>query len=203
MDNGWIKIHRKFLEWEWFKEPHMVQLFIYFMLLANHEKGRWQGQEIKRGQFITGLESLEKQTGISRQSIRTCINRLKSTGEITSISTNKFRIITIVNYDYYQKDDRQSTNKLTYNLTNNQQSTNNQLTANNNNNNNKKNKNNTYTVDFEEFWKIYPKRVGKPKSFANWKELSLEEHKQIMEDIPKRLNDSKWKGGFIKDPERY
>ena len=135
MDNGWVKIHRKIQDWEWYEDSKMVHLFLHFLLLANHEPGKWQGQQIETGQFITGLDSLTERTGISTQSIRTCINKLKSTGEITSKSTNKFRIITLLKWKDYQTRPDISTSKSTGNLTDNQQTTNNQSTA------NKKNKN--------------------------------------------------------------
>ena len=143
MNNGWIKLHRKLVEWEWFKKSEMVHLFLYFMLLANHEEKKWSGQTIERGQFITGRFSLSENTGISEQTIRTCINKLKSTNEITTKSTNKYTIITITKYDDYQKDDKKSTNKLTYGLTNNQPTTNQQLTTNKNDKNDKNDKKDT------------------------------------------------------------
>jgi len=83
----------------------MVHLFIHLLLKANHEPGRWQGIEIKRGQLVTGRKQLSKETGISERSIRTCINRLKSTSELTSKTTNRFSIITLCNYDSYQAVD--------------------------------------------------------------------------------------------------
>ena len=132
---GWVKIHRQLLEWEWYQKSEMVHLFLHFLLLANHQDNSWQGQVIKAGQFITGLDQLSKDTGISRQTIRTCINRLKSTGELTYKSTNKYRIITLTKYSDYQSDCDKLTGKLTPKLTNNQQSTNNQLTANKNDKN--------------------------------------------------------------------
>lgn len=135
MENGFITIHRRLLKWEWYNKPEMVSLFLTLLLLANNEKNRWQGHEINRGQLITGLHSLSKTTGISIQTIKTCLARLKSTGEITSKSTNKFRIITIVKYNDYQDKEKKSTGRLTSKLTNNQQTTNKQLTTNNNNNN--------------------------------------------------------------------
>lgn len=141
MQNGWIKLHRKFKKWEWYKKSEMVHLFLHFLLLANCEDNKWQGKLIKRGQIITGLDILSKDTNISRQTLRTCINRLISTSEITSKSTNKYRLITILNYDKYQELKKILTSKLTSKLTNNQQSTNNQLTANKNNKNNKNTKN--------------------------------------------------------------
>jgi len=100
--DGWIKLHRKFSQWEWFDKSEMVHLFIYFLLLANHEDKKWNGIIIKRGQLVTGRNKIKKQTGISERTIRTCLNRLKSTNEITIKTTNRYSIITICNYDNYQ-----------------------------------------------------------------------------------------------------
>jgi hypothetical protein len=137
MQTGWIKLYRKLLKWRWYHKSEMVHLLIHLVLSANHENKEWQGNTIKRGQLITGLKSLSKETGISVQTIRTCLNRLKSTSEVTSKSTNKFRIITIVKYEDYQQDDKKLTSKITSSLTNNQQTTNKQLTTNKNIKNNK------------------------------------------------------------------
>lgn len=67
-----------------------------------------------------------------------------------------------------------------------------------------KNKKYIYTPIFEEFWKLYPKKIGKPKAFEFWEKLEPSEHKEILQDIPKRIKeDDKWLNDFIKDPERY
>jgi hypothetical protein len=99
---GWIKLYRKFCSWEWYNISEMVHLFIHILLNANHEDGEWRGIKIKRGQLITGRNSLSENTGISQQTIRTCLHRLKSTNEITIKPTNKYSIITICNYESYQ-----------------------------------------------------------------------------------------------------
>lgn len=142
MDNGWIKIHRKLMKWEWYKKSEMVHLFLHFLLLANHEENKWQGKVIKKGQFITGRKQLEKEIGVSEQTIRTCIKRLKSTNEITTKPTNKFTLITIINWGQYQSKETKSTSKSTSTLTNNQPTTNQQLTTNKNVKNVKNEKNN-------------------------------------------------------------
>lgn len=142
MDQGWIKLHRQFIKWEWYQKSEMVHLFLHLLVSANHEEKSWQGNIVKRGQLITGLKVLQQDTGISAQTLRTCLERLKSTGEITTKSTNKFRLITLLNYDKYQNDERKLTSKSTVKLTNNQQTTNKQLTS-NNNGKNEKNDNNT------------------------------------------------------------
>ncbi len=100
--SGWIKLHRRFLSWEWFTKPDMVSLFVYLLLSANREDNEWRGVLIKRGQLLTSVASLSANTGISVQTVRNNLNRMKSTNEITIKSTNKYSIITICNYERYQ-----------------------------------------------------------------------------------------------------
>ncbi|MDD3019499.1 MAG: hypothetical protein PHX61_00800 [Alphaproteobacteria bacterium] len=139
MDNGWIKIHRKLIDWQWFDKPEMVQLFVFFLLSANHESKKWNGTTIKRGQFVTSLESVKLKTGLSIQTIRTCIKRLKLTNEITSTSTSRFTIITICNYASYQQ--KENTTNKPINTPNNKQVTNEQQTSNKRLTTNKNDKN--------------------------------------------------------------
>lgn len=130
MNNGWIILHRKLLNWEWYHKPEVVHLFIYLLLTANSKDGLWQGKPVKRGQVIIGRHQVSKDTGLSEQTIRTCLNRLKSTNEITSISTSKNTLITIVKYEDYQNGRKKSTKTLTNVLTSNQPAINQQLTTN-------------------------------------------------------------------------
>jgi len=151
---GWIKLHRKFANWEWYNDSNMVHLFLYCLLKANHKPKKWKGIIISRGQYITGLTKMKKETGISIQSLRTCINRLKSTHEITIKSTSKYSVITVVNYDDYQVM-QDSTNRVTNRvtnkqLTNNQQTTNKQLTTTKNDKNEKNEKNENKIVKKEQ-----------------------------------------------------
>ena len=131
--NGWIKIHRKFLDWQWFDKPEAVKLFVYLLLRANHKDGYWQGHEIKKGQFITSAQTISNDTKLSLQTIRTLLKKFELTNEIVVKSTNKFTMLTICKYECYQ-DENDTTNKQ---LTNKQQTTNKQLTTNKNDKNNK------------------------------------------------------------------
>ena len=106
----------------------MVHLFLHLLLNANHEDGSWEGIIIKRGQLVIGRKKISSDTGISEQSVRTCIDRLKSTNEITIKSTNKYSIITIINYESYQKTSGEINQIINQDF--NQQSTNNQPTTN-------------------------------------------------------------------------
>ena len=100
--DGWIKLHRKFLEWEWYDNSAMVKLFITLLLNANSMDGNWHGIPVKRGQLITGLFALSTQTKMSIQELRTCLSKLERTKEIIKKSTNKYTIITICKYEDYQ-----------------------------------------------------------------------------------------------------
>lgn len=106
--DGWVKIHRRFLEWEWSHKPEMVSLFVHLLLMANHEDKQFQGQVIQRGSLVVSRHRLAKDTGISEQSVRTCLERLKSTSEITIKSTSQFTVLTIAKYDDYQHEQRKS-----------------------------------------------------------------------------------------------
>ena len=121
MKNGWIKIHYNLLNWEWYDDINTKTLFLHLLLMANWKDKKWHGILIKRGSFVTSLGKLANQTGLSVQNVMTSLNKLKSTHEITSKTTNKYTYITINNFNDYQE----TTNK----LTNNQQTTNKQLTT--------------------------------------------------------------------------
>ena len=123
---SWIKIFRELLQWEWFQKPEMVQLFIYLLLKANCEDKQWQGMVIKRGQLVTSNSFIRNDLKLSEQTVRTCMKRLISTGEITYKSTNRFVVITICNYDKYQEYKTVANEQINEQI--NEQSTSNQRT---------------------------------------------------------------------------
>ncbi len=49
MQNGWIKIHRKILDWEWYSDLNVRVVFLHLLLKANHDDKKWMGMDIKRG----------------------------------------------------------------------------------------------------------------------------------------------------------
>lgn len=121
MEEGWIKLHRQFLDWEWHDSPETVTLFVHLLIMANHEGKKWHGQDMSRGQVLTSRDRLSQLTGLSVQQVRTCLGRLEKTGEINQQTTNKYSVITISNYDKYQV--REEANQPALQQTNNQQST--------------------------------------------------------------------------------
>ena len=92
-------------EWRWYHNSTMVHLWVNLLISAREEDG-WHGMvEVKRGQVITSLSKLSAETGISIRKIRTCLSNLVKSGEIKEMTNNHYRIITIIDYDMYQKAD--------------------------------------------------------------------------------------------------
>lgn len=187
MHRGYIKDWRKIKEWEWFKAPHMYKLFMHLIREANYKDTRYQGRLIKRGQLVTGRKVLSAETGISEQSVRTCLERLVDSKEINIIPTSKFSIITIIEYNTYQSGD--DNNNQPINQQANQQSTINQPASNHQSTTSKelfkkvkkvkkksKSVNQTeYLPDFLEIWTSYKcptKKIGsKEKAQTKYNEL--------------------------------
>ena len=102
MNKGFIILHRKMLDWEWYDDKNTKILFIHLLLTVNWKNNKWRGKTIKRGEIITSREKLAKETLLSIQQIRSALNKLKSTNEITIESSSKGTVIQIVNYEKYQ-----------------------------------------------------------------------------------------------------
>ena len=191
MDNeGYIFLHRKIMQWEWFDDHNTFRLFVCCLLLANWKDKIWHGIEIKRGQFVTSLEKLVNISTLTLQQVRTSLKRLILTNEITSKSTNKNRMITVLNYDKYQNDlldyNKQINKQIDNQTTIKQQSNNKQITTTNKDNKEKninKEKNNIFvkptiqeisdyciernnSINAEKFFDHYETRGWIPKGYT-------------------------------------
>lgn len=126
LKKGFVKIDRKILDWQWYKNGHTARVFLHLLFTANYEDCKFEGDIIKRGSVATSIGSISRELRISNQSVRTAIQHLKTTGEITSKSTSKYTVFTVINYENYQS------NQQTEQQTTNKQPTNEQQTVNNN-----------------------------------------------------------------------
>lgn len=204
---GWVSLFRKLLNWEWYQDSHTVHLFIHLLLKANHADSQWQGNLIKRGQLITGRKSLSVETGITEQSVRTSLRRLKSTGEISEKSTSKFTIITLCNYDTYQLRETEINQPANQQLTSDQPASNQQVTTNNNNNNvnNINNKTNTRfkkeSKEFDELWQRYPAKDGKKAAcrFFTASVKTAQDWQDINAALDNYLQSERVRNGYVKN----
>ena len=226
---GFIKLHRQITEWEWYSNINVCRLFIHCLLKANHKDNKWQGIVIERGSFITSIENLAFETGLSGQQIRTALNKLKSTGEITSKTTNRYSVISIKNWNSYQLDNTQDNKQIT-----NKQQTNNKQITTNNNDNNDKNEENEYREQANEkfanqdfilsqkynfiqktYLDTYNLNLGKQNQNAmsvmrSWVERDIKFEQAFPAVLRFYKNDYKWKDGthppfswLLKDANNY
>ena len=101
------------LDWEWYDDLSTFRLFTHLLLRVNYEKKKWRGIEILPGQIVTGRKVLSEETGLSERQVRTAIKRLKSTNELTSKTTNKYTVFTIVKWIDHQENDQQNDQQTT------------------------------------------------------------------------------------------
>lgn len=106
--NGYIKIFRSLLSWEWYEDANTFRVFIHLLLTASYEVKKWRGFIIEKGARVCSIATLANELNLSHREIRTALEHLESTGEITQASYPKFRIVKIVKFDKFQKNDKVS-----------------------------------------------------------------------------------------------
>lgn len=106
----YIKLSRNILEWEWYSDINTCRLFVHMLLKANWKDGRFKGEEIPRGSFVSSYQNLSSETGLSVKNVRTALEHLKSTGEVAVNRHPKYSVFTIKNYCKYQSTGSQLAN---------------------------------------------------------------------------------------------
>jgi len=170
MHRGYIKLWRKIVDWSWYQDANTLATFIHLIIKCNHKDTVYMGHPVPRGSCVCGRFKLSKDIGLSERSVRTCLEHLKSTNDLTIKTTNKFSIISIANYESYQGE---TTSKASNKTTFNRPTTDQQPTTSKECKEHKNEKNTTYSNEFEQFWAIYPRRQGKGLAYSTFSRLSL------------------------------
>lgn len=106
---GFVKLFRKLNDKKF--DAVTLGFLTYFLInVTRLEIDYFDGDhniKLKPGQFITSYERLAKTLGVSVQTSRSTIKRLKSSGFLTSKSTNKYTIYQVQNWSKWQDDNKQ------------------------------------------------------------------------------------------------
>lgn len=150
-EKGFIKLHRKTLENPIvMKDSSHLSIWIYLLLSATHKEMSvvFKGEKIilQPGQLITGTLSIAKKLKIDKMKVQRTLNEFESDKQIEQQTSNKNRLITILNWEEYQKFDKQNDKQ----LINNRETTDKQLITNKNVKNVRNIYNTTTTTDFSE-----------------------------------------------------
>ena len=167
MNNGYVKIHRSLEKKGYYQDSHYVHLWVHLIMKATYcdREYLFNGkiEHLKPGQFITGRNSLSKDTGIHRSKVDRILKVFENEHQIEQQMTNKFRIISITNWDKYQTDEQQIEQQMSIKRA----SSEHQVSTNNKEKNNKKENNNLLIPDWldQELWtdfKDHRKKLKKP-----------------------------------------
>ena len=110
MAGRFIKLYEQITKWGWYQNGNTFRLFIHLLLKANYEDSVFEGIPVKRGQVVTSVNRLSKELKLSVREIRTALTHLISTNEVTTLSFNRFTVITVVKYNDFQQATRLPTN---------------------------------------------------------------------------------------------
>lgn len=200
MDNGWIKLHRSLTEKGYYSDSHYVHLWVHMIIKANHKEKEFlfngKLEKVERGQFISGILQLSRETGINKSKVERILKVFESEKQIERVRTNRFSLFTILSYEQHQSDNNRSEKPVR------SQREASEKPVRTNKNERMKECNKT-SNKFEEFWSAYNKKRGKKKSETIWnKKVTTDE---LAEEIinKAKLYSSTRETQYQKDPERW
>ena len=116
---GWIKLHRQLRNNPHMNQPNYRAVWTEILLEAQHKPRDviFKGKRItlKPGQFTCGSNQLSEWTGVPASSVRRILKIFKSEQQIDVQASNKFSLITVLNWDKYQGVEQQSEQQVSIN----------------------------------------------------------------------------------------
>jgi len=190
MDNSFIKLYRKIQDnWIW-DNPLYLKCWIDMLMRASIKPSSMlmnnQIIEVNRGEIVFSQRNFAKRNNMTRQQLRTFLNKLAKSKMIEVKSNPEITHLILVGYSTYNDSK----------LTQSQPRLNPIIRK-------KESKNKEISKDFEKFWKAYPKKVGKKKvqdKFnANNYPIDL-----IIKNIELQKKSDQWQNQqYIPNPETY
>ena len=144
-----------------FKDADYAAVWVYLLLNATHieHPAVFKGQKIVLlpGQLITGRKVLSDKLHISESKIQRILKWFETDRQIEQQTSNKNRLITVVNWNFYQNAEQQNAPQ-----------TDDKRTGSEHKQECKNIKNERidhYSVHFEAFWKAFPRKKEKARAY--------------------------------------
>lgn len=104
---GFALLHRKIMDLPFYRtDSEAVHLWVHLIMSANHAPAAVTTEFgeiiVRRGEFITGRNTLATETGVTGDRIKYLLNKFEKLGMISRISSTKFTRIFVTKYDEYQ-----------------------------------------------------------------------------------------------------
>ena len=111
-DYSWIKLYRKIKQWQYYGDVYVKAVFIHLLIDVDHETKMVNKIKIERGSTLTSVSALCLGLQMSPKAVKRALKLLAESGDIIDdVKPNKYRIITVKNYNKYQSVGSQGTNK--------------------------------------------------------------------------------------------
>lgn len=102
-NNGFIKLHRSFRDWQHYGELSVMVVFIDLLLSVNHKDGWWRGHKCERGATFASIRTIAYSTKLTEKTVHKALKTLELTGEIKRIRIDQKNTKTIIlKYNDYQ-----------------------------------------------------------------------------------------------------
>ena len=98
INNGFVKLPRTILEWEWYDHPDVFRIYIHLLIKVNYAPARWRGMDILEGEHITSTAKLSEELNMSEFKVRESLSKLEKTGFLKKTTTNKFTKLKLLQY---------------------------------------------------------------------------------------------------------
>lgn len=212
IQKGYVRVFRSITEWEWYQDGNTRDVFLHLLFTANYKPGKWQGHQIERGQRAVSYRKLASELNLSVQCVRTAVNHLKSTGELTCEKIPECLLFTVTNYHKFQEPTQDSTRT--------KHTANTRLTRDQHLSNNSNKSNNiippyppagdaplrsSSDVDiegrFEKFWAAYPRQVARTKAERAFARLNPDD--ELLSRMLEALARQKELPGWREEGGRY
>lgn len=153
---GYVKLWRKSLDSEVWKDHNAWRVFTYVLMNVQWEPSTYPTKYgiivLTAGQFVTGRHKMATETSLTERNIRTALKLLSALSIVTIKTTNRYSVITLEKWQQYQTDGKEMTSRATSKVTTVKEGRIEENTP----------------VDFEAFWKAYPKKTGKGAALKAW-----------------------------------
>lgn len=112
---GWVKLYRQLLESAIFKNERLLKVCVWCLLKASYKQTETMvGNQLvilEKGQFIFGREEASKELGIKESTLYKDMKKLEKLNFCNIKSNNKFSVITIEKWEFYQDTEENENGK--------------------------------------------------------------------------------------------
>lgn len=111
-NKNWLKLNRNILNSKVFDNPKLLKVWIWCLCKASHKERDQvvgsQVQHLMEGQFIFGRKVASTELKMPESTVYRYILQLKQLGNVSIKANNKYSVVTIENWRFYQQNRRKS-----------------------------------------------------------------------------------------------